>query len=761
MSSYVSNWTGRQIDNAVGTISGSGLENVVGIIRRDSNGYYFAAERYTPTQGGTTLSLVDTGDMYKWDHMIPMSLKGASSGVAELDSNGKVPSGQLPAYVDDVLEFDSESAFPATGETGKIYVTLDTNLTYRWSGSTYVEISQSLALGETDSTAFRGDWGKVAYNHASANPKGSAFSTGLYKITTNAEGHVTGAIAVQKSDITDLGIPAQDTTYSFSDKDVTLSTWGGRYTIATVGGTDIHITMPSNPNTNTTYTFEGGTNKFMVTPSGGSAQTVTVTPSITNNITGSGTSGSLAKFNGANTVTDGPALGSDTTKYLRNDGQWIAPPNTEYESKSAASGGTAVSLVTTGEKYIWNNKLGPSDKGVANGVAPLGANGLISTDYLPTLTNVSVSQILTTGVSIAKITVNGTETTLYAPSSGSGGSTVSVNQVVTSGTKIATITVDSIPTDLFVPSIGVNSKTTDGVVSAPTASNTNKMWGTDGEGNPGWRTVPSTGITSIATGDGLSGGPITSTGTLKADLLSYTKLSAAAPSTTTTTNRTYPVVLDSAGHLSVNIPWENTTYENKTASSGGTDVSLVTTGDKYTWNSKVEAISISKVTTSGTKSATVTVDGTTTDLYYDTNLRAGAVNGSTSSTTTSGNTYLNLTENGTFKSGIHLIPGLNMSVTSNAEGSITFAAQNKIELIELTLTLNANQWVSGSQTVTATGVTSSNSVVVSAAPGSVSGYVSNGVKCTAQGTNTLTFECVNVPTVNLQVNVLVLEEETL
>ena len=88
-----------------------------------------------------------------------------------------------------------------------------TNLTYRWGGSSYVEISPSLALGTTSSTAFRGDYGNAAYVHAVTN-KGSAFASGLYKITTNAEGHVTAATAVVKSDITALGIPGSDTTYS-------------------------------------------------------------------------------------------------------------------------------------------------------------------------------------------------------------------------------------------------------------------------------------------------------------------------------------------------------------------------------------------------------------------------------------------------------------------------------------------------------------------------------------------------------------------
>lgn len=97
---------------------------------------------------------------------IPASQKGAASGVAELDSSGKVPSAQLPSYVDDVVEFASRDSFPGTGEDGKIYIAEDTNLTYRWSGTQYVEISPSLALGETSSTAYRGDRGKIAYDHS-------------------------------------------------------------------------------------------------------------------------------------------------------------------------------------------------------------------------------------------------------------------------------------------------------------------------------------------------------------------------------------------------------------------------------------------------------------------------------------------------------------------------------------------------------------------------------------------------------------------
>lgn len=86
---------------------------------------------------------------------------GKPGGSASLDESGKVPASQLPSYVDDVVEYDNLEAFPETGESGKIYVATDTNLTYRWSGTQYVEISPSLALGETASTAFPGDRGKA------------------------------------------------------------------------------------------------------------------------------------------------------------------------------------------------------------------------------------------------------------------------------------------------------------------------------------------------------------------------------------------------------------------------------------------------------------------------------------------------------------------------------------------------------------------------------------------------------------------------
>lgn len=90
-----------------------------------------------------------------------LNTKGEPNGIASLDENGKVPSTQLPSYVDDVIEYPSLGSLPSVGESGKIYVTIDNNKQYRWSGTQYTEVSKSLALGETSSTAYAGDKGKA------------------------------------------------------------------------------------------------------------------------------------------------------------------------------------------------------------------------------------------------------------------------------------------------------------------------------------------------------------------------------------------------------------------------------------------------------------------------------------------------------------------------------------------------------------------------------------------------------------------------
>ncbi len=136
----------------------------------------------------------------------------SKAGKTELASkadivDGKVPAAQLPSFVDDVLEYDALSAFPATGETGKIYVAKDTNKTYRWGGTQYVEISQSLALGETSATAYPGDKGKDVADSLkkhvenTSNPHAvTAEQVGAVALVEDANGAKTAAtIGIRKS----------------------------------------------------------------------------------------------------------------------------------------------------------------------------------------------------------------------------------------------------------------------------------------------------------------------------------------------------------------------------------------------------------------------------------------------------------------------------------------------------------------------------------------------------------------------------------
>lgn len=173
---------------------------------------------------------------------IPSIPDSKIENVSATKLTGTVPQANLPSYVDDVIEAENYASLPPTGEAGKIYVDKETNKTYRWGGSAYVEISASLALGETSATAFRGDYGKVAYDHAQA--KGSEFAAGLYKITTNAEGHVTSATAVAKSDITALGIPSEDTDTTYT-AGAGLGLSGTEFSIADSGVTTAKLANDS------------------------------------------------------------------------------------------------------------------------------------------------------------------------------------------------------------------------------------------------------------------------------------------------------------------------------------------------------------------------------------------------------------------------------------------------------------------------------------------------------------------------------------
>ena len=173
----------------------------------------------TEVASGATAKLVlQDGTLLDQSTFIPATAKGANGGVATLDNNGKVPSSQLPSYVDDVLEgylnttdgkFYEESTYeteiPAEG--GKIYIDLSNNKTYRWGGSTYGEVAAGLALGETQGTAYEGS-------------KGAANAAAIATHTSNSDIHVTTQNKSNwnaKYDKPSTGIPSTDMSQAVQD----------------------------------------------------------------------------------------------------------------------------------------------------------------------------------------------------------------------------------------------------------------------------------------------------------------------------------------------------------------------------------------------------------------------------------------------------------------------------------------------------------------------------------------------------------------
>lgn len=200
-SNTINAMTGYSKASSIAAISASdSLNTAIGKLEKTldnkQNAGSYAASSHTHDDRYYTESEIDT----KLNTKLNTSLKGAASGLAELDSTGRVPSSQLPSYVDDVIEgylydskFYKESAHTTqiTGETGKIYVDLTSNKTYRWSGSAFVVISETLALGETSTTAYRGDRGKTAYDH-SQSTHARTDATKVEKSSTNGNIKING-----------------------------------------------------------------------------------------------------------------------------------------------------------------------------------------------------------------------------------------------------------------------------------------------------------------------------------------------------------------------------------------------------------------------------------------------------------------------------------------------------------------------------------------------------------------------------------------
>lgn len=197
--------------------------------------------------GNVTVTKSDVGlSNVTNDSQVKRSEMGAASGVATLDSNGKVPSTQLPSYVDDVIEAYYKAADgkfyttlssgtysgAITGETGKIYVDLSTSRTYRWGGSAYVEIKAS--PGTLDDITDGSTYVRMT----------SAERTKLSGIATGATANTGTITKVGNTSSGAVTVSSSNNTASF----------GNAVTVGSVGGIDLKFTMPANPNTDTSVT---------------------------------------------------------------------------------------------------------------------------------------------------------------------------------------------------------------------------------------------------------------------------------------------------------------------------------------------------------------------------------------------------------------------------------------------------------------------------------------------------------------------------
>ena len=157
-----------------GAYDGSAVKNIN--ITASSIGAAASSHTHTKAQITDFPTSIPASDVYSWAKQPSKpsyTISEVSGNLPASRISGTIAAENLPSYVDDVLEYASLSKFPTAGESGKIYTALDTNKIYRWSGSAYVVISETVALGTTHSSAGYGDESRAAYNHStktSGNP---------------------------------------------------------------------------------------------------------------------------------------------------------------------------------------------------------------------------------------------------------------------------------------------------------------------------------------------------------------------------------------------------------------------------------------------------------------------------------------------------------------------------------------------------------------------------------------------------------------
>lgn len=331
-------------------------------------------------------------DVYAWAKAAskPSYTIGEVSGnLAASRISGTISAANLPSYVDDVLEYASISKFPTTGESGKIYTALDTNKIYRWSGSAYIVISETIALGTTHSSAGYGDESRAAYNHStktSGNPHHvTKADVGLGSVDNTADSaksvkYATSAGSVAWSNVSGKpsSMPASD-VYSWAKQPSKPS-----YTASEVGAAPAshsHSYLPLSGGTMSGRILRGAGGSWISARNNAIAFGTTANSGSYNPVVGQKTTkgawtiGNLASderlvFSYDTDTNFNAGTNSSNITYLPVGG------NSQEIITSATIGSQSVSHANTAGSVAWSNVTGrPTIPSVGNGTVTITQNG--------------------------------------------------------------------------------------------------------------------------------------------------------------------------------------------------------------------------------------------------------------------------------------------------------------------------------------------------------------------------------------------------
>lgn len=373
-----------------GAYDGSAVKNIN--ITASSVGAAASSHTHTKAQITNFPTSMPASDVYSWAKQSSKpsyTISEVSGNLPASRISGTIAAANLPSYVDDVLEYESISKFPTTGESGKIYTALDTNKIYRWSGSAYIVISETIALGTTHSSAGYGDESRAAYNHStktSGNPHHvTKADVGLDSVDNTADSaksvkYATSAGSVAWSNVSEKpsSMPASD-VYSWAKQPSKPS-----YTASEVGAAPAshsHSYLPLSGGTMSGRILRGAGGSLISARNNAIAFGTTANSGSYNPVVGQKTTngawtiGNLASderlvFSYDTDTNFNAGTNSSNTTYLPVGG------NSQEIITSATIGSQSVSHANTAGSVAWSNVTNrPTIPSVGNGTVTITQNG--------------------------------------------------------------------------------------------------------------------------------------------------------------------------------------------------------------------------------------------------------------------------------------------------------------------------------------------------------------------------------------------------